>query len=209
MRNLEEELHRQFVIPVIRSTDPAVVEGLVAALAAAGFAVQEVTLMSEAVIPLLSRLRERHGLLLGAGTVLDREMAMAALVNGADFLVSPGYSQEVSDAAKAASRTYIPGVMTPTEVTTAHNHGHRLMKLFPAATMGGLAYLKNLQAPFPETRWMLTGGIKAVEAVQYRKHGVCCVGVGQDLFPAELVQRGAWDEITNLGIDCLSRLGGA
>jgi 2-dehydro-3-deoxyphosphogluconate aldolase / (4S)-4-hydroxy-2-oxoglutarate aldolase len=196
--NISQDLKHQFIVPVIRFTDPATVEAVVEALFHGGFKLQEVTLMSEALVPLLGKLRARLGVTLGAGTVLTGAQAQAVIGEGAQFLVSPGFSSEVSAVAKRAGSLYVPGVLTPTEVMVAVNAGHELLKLFPAATMGGVRYLKNLEGPFPHVRWMLSGGIKASELASYQLPSVQCVGLGQDLFPSELVAAQQWDAITKL-----------
>lgn len=203
---IEEKIQNQFVIPVIRSHDPEQVELIIEALFHGGFKVQEVTLMTPEIIPLIGKLKKRLGLTLGAGTVLDPQQAQAALDEGAEFLVSPGFSREVSSFAHQSSQLYIPGVMTPTEVMKAQQCGHRLMKLFPFASLGGVSYLKNLEAPFPEVKWLLSGGIKAHEVQNYRLKAVSCVALGQDLFPMDLVQSKSWDKITELAQECLSRV---
>ena len=203
--NLQEKLQRQFAIPVLRLTDPATVEYVVEALFKAGFGVQELTLMTANMIPLISKLKKRLPVVLGAGTVLNEEQAEKAFAAGADFLVSPGFSRAVSQVAKKNSLLYIPGVMTPTEITEALASEHQLLKLFPVGNLGGLAYLKSLQGPFPHVQWMLSGGIKLSEVNSLRAPGVACVGLGNDLFPPELVEKGDWAKITQLAQEVLKK----
>ena len=196
--SIEQQLHTQFIVPVIRFHDAATVEAVVEALFHGGFKLQEITLMSPTLLPLIGKLRARLGVTLGAGTVLTEAQGQAALAEGAQFLVSPGFSAQVSALARKANTLYVPGVMTPTEVTTALNAGHSFLKLFPTVPIGGLSYLQSLEGPFPDVRWMLSGGIKASELSFYQRPSVLCVGLGQDLFPAQLVQSRQWDAITAL-----------
>ncbi|MBO4380989.1 MAG: bifunctional 4-hydroxy-2-oxoglutarate aldolase/2-dehydro-3-deoxy-phosphogluconate aldolase [Clostridia bacterium] len=96
---------------------------------------------------------------IGAGTVINREQAESAVKAGAQFLVSPGFSDEVAEFAIENKITYYPGCVTPTEIMRALSYGFDIIKFFPAGVFGGLKALKALSGPFPQVRWIPTGGV--------------------------------------------------
>ena len=99
-------------------------------------------------------------ILVGAGTVLDVAHARMALDAGADFLVSPGIDEDLIHFASEREVTIIPGVATATEVMRARKLGLNVLKLFPARPLGGADVVKALAGPFPDTRFIPTGGIR-------------------------------------------------
>ena len=98
-------------------------------------------------------------MLIGAGTVINAEQARAALAAGAKFIVSPGLSPAVAEVCRAADIPYIPGCVTPTEIMAALELGITTVKFFPANVYGGLKALKALAAPFPQVKFVPTGGV--------------------------------------------------
>ena len=96
---------------------------------------------------------------IGAGTVINREQAESAVKAGAQFLVSPGFSDEVAEFAIENGITYYPGCVTPTEIMRALSYGFEIVKFFPAGVYGGLKALKALSAPFPQVKFIPTGGV--------------------------------------------------
>ena len=96
---------------------------------------------------------------IGAGTVINAEQAHAAIDAGATFIVSPGLSPEVAEVCRKADVPYIPGCVTPTEIMQALELGITTLKFFPANVYGGLKALKALSAPFPQVRFLPTGGV--------------------------------------------------
>lgn len=97
--------------------------------------------------------------LIGAGTVINKEQCMKAISCGVKFIVSPGFSQEVCDVCKEKNVPYLPGVVTPTEIMTAISNGLHVLKFFPAGVYGGLKAIKALGAAFPSCKFMPTGGV--------------------------------------------------
>jgi 2-dehydro-3-deoxyphosphogluconate aldolase/(4S)-4-hydroxy-2-oxoglutarate aldolase len=115
-------------------------------------------------IRVLSQLPE---MVVGAGTVVNAAQVQAAVAAGAEYVVSPGFSREVSRECATLSVPLIPGVMTPTEVMVAVDAGHNVLKFFPAQAAGGAAMLRALAAPFPDVRFVPTGGIGASELADF------------------------------------------
>lgn len=98
-------------------------------------------------------------MLIGAGTVINGEQARQALDAGAKFIVSPGLSEEVAVVCEKAGVPYLPGCVTPTEIMKALSLGIDTVKFFPANVYGGLSAIKALSAPFPQVRFLPTGGV--------------------------------------------------
>jgi len=96
---------------------------------------------------------------IGAGTVINAEQCEAALKAGATFIVSPGLSPSVAKICNERGVPYYPGCVTPTEIMAALELGITTVKFFPANVYGGLKALKALSAPFPQVRFIPTGGV--------------------------------------------------
>ena len=96
---------------------------------------------------------------IGAGTVINAEQAKRAIEAGAQFIVSPGLSAEVAEVCKNANVPYFPGCATPTEIMQAISLGINTIKFFPANVYGGLNAIKALSAPFPQVKFLPTGGV--------------------------------------------------
>lgn len=106
-------------------------------------------------------------MLVGAGTVINREQCEKAIAAGSKFIVSPGFSEEVADCCKAHDMLYLPGVVTPTEAMAAIAKGLTTLKFFPASNYGGLKTIKAICAAFPYLQIMPTGGISADNILEY------------------------------------------
>lgn len=104
---------------------------------------------------------------IGAGTVINREQAERAFDAGAKFIVSPGFSDEVAEFCIAKNLPYYPGCVTPTEIMRALSYGLDVVKFFPAGVYGGLKAMKALSAPFPQIRFIPTGGVDLTNLKEY------------------------------------------
>ena len=103
--------------------------------------------------------KENPQMIVGAGSVVSVKMAKDAVNAGADFIVMPGFNEDVVKFCKKKNVLCVPGVLTPTEITKAINLGCDILKLFPAEISGGVKYLKAVSAPFPSVKFIPTGGI--------------------------------------------------
>jgi 2-dehydro-3-deoxyphosphogluconate aldolase/(4S)-4-hydroxy-2-oxoglutarate aldolase len=133
---------------------------------------------------------EMPGLLLGIGTIKNRETASKFIDAGADFLVSPGFVQEVADLAASAEIFYAPGCMTPSEIIAAENAGIKFIKLFPGNLLGP-EYLTSIKDIFPSLLFMPTGGVDTTQEniAGWFKAGVCAVGMGSKLISKKLMEQ--------------------
>jgi 2-dehydro-3-deoxyphosphogluconate aldolase/(4S)-4-hydroxy-2-oxoglutarate aldolase len=195
------------ILPVLVIDDPQVAEPLGRALLASGIGQVEVTLRTGAALDALRVLASIRGLRVGAGTVLSAGQADAAADAGARFLVSPGLSDEVLNAARAAGIPAVPGIATATELMRARSLGLRTVKFFPAEQSGGRAVIAALAAVFPEISFIPTGGIDAARARDYLLHpSVVAVG-GSWMVPPEAIASGDIPRVEALCREALEAVG--
>ena len=191
-------LTRAPVVPVliIDRLEDAVPLGT--ALVNGGLPALEVTMRTPVALEAIRAMSAIPGAIVGAGTVLDAEQARAAVAAGARFLVSPGSTTELIDAAIALGVPILPGVATASEAMVARDKGLRLLKFFPAGPAGGPNYLKALASPLQEIQFCPTGGVSLDNAGDYLKlANVVCVG-GSWVAPADAVKAGDWARIERL-----------
>lgn len=155
------------VIPVVVINDANRAPMLGEALLAGGIPVAEVTFRTSAAPAAIREMSAVPGLLVGAGTVIDPGQVDKAAEAGAKFIVSPGLSAAVVARALFHGIPVYPGTVTPTEVMAALDLGLTTLKFFPAGTYGGPAALRNLGAPFPQVRFIPTGGVSAENLHDY------------------------------------------
>ncbi len=186
------------LVPIVRAPSPK--EGLQAAeaIVAGGIAVAEITMTVPGAIRVMEQLADRYGdqLLLGAGTILDPETCRAALLAGAEFIVTPALDTGVIEMARRYSKPCIPGALTPTEVLTAWQAGADWVKIFPCGPVGGPSYLKALKGPFPQIELIPTGGVNLETAPEFIKAGAVAVAVGGELVNAKALKEGKLEVIT-------------
>lgn len=187
------------VIPVIVLSDVAHAVPLARALVDGGIRMLEVTLRTPQALDCIEAIaREVPQAVAGAGTVRNGADVQAAQRAGARFLVSPGYTAALGQAARAAGLPLLPGVATGSEIMAALDDGHTELKFFPALQAGGTAMLKAWAGPFGEVRFCPTGGITPQNARDFLAlPNVACVG-GSWLVPADAVARRDWAAITRL-----------
>lgn len=195
---------------VLRAADAA--SAVQAALAAVrgGLRAIELTFTTPGMTDALRELQARLGpdVALGAGTVLSAGQAREALEAGAQFLVSPHLGEDVLEVALEAGVPYLPGVLTPTEIVRAQGLGAGMLKVFPAGSSGGAAYLKDLLGPFPGLQVMVTGGITPAEVPTYLGAGALAVGLGSNLFPGEALRAGNWAAVEGATREALAQAEG-
>ncbi|GAB4361677.1 MAG: 2-dehydro-3-deoxy-phosphogluconate aldolase [Oricola sp.] len=189
----------QPVIPVIVLDDARHAVPLAKALAAGGLPAIEITLRTDAALESIRRVAaEVPEALVGAGTILNAAQFEAAVEAGSKFIVSPGLTPELADAAEGSPAPLLPGAVTASEIMAALEDGYSLLKFFPAEQAGGAAYLKSLSSPFGGVKFCPTGGISAKNAGDYLSlPNVLCVG-GSWVAPKDAVAAGDWGRITAL-----------
>lgn len=187
------------IIPVLVLDDPAAAVPLARSLVAGGLRALEVTLRTPKALDCAEAIAAAvPDALVGLGTLTRPEHFAQARDAGARFLVSPGLTGRLAEAARATGLPYLPGIATVTEALTALEHGFREQKFFPAMINGGAPALKGMAPLLPEVRFCPTGGIRAGHVPELLGlPNVFALG-GTWLTPPELVAAGRWDEIERL-----------
>lgn len=187
------------VVPVVVIDDARTAVPLAQALLDGGIDVIEITLRSDAALAAIEAVaRAVPAMHLGAGTVTRAADVQRVVDAGARFALSPGCTDALVDAVRAAGLPFIPGVMTPGEVMRAREHGFLLQKLFPAVQAGGVALLRALAAPLPDVRFCPTGGLTPDNLASFLGQPNVAMAGGSWLTPADAVAAGDWHRITRL-----------
>jgi 2-dehydro-3-deoxyphosphogluconate aldolase / (4S)-4-hydroxy-2-oxoglutarate aldolase len=165
------------VIPVIVIDRVEDALPMAEALVAGGLPVLEVTLRTPAALAAMAVMKSVPGAIVGAGTVLNPAMLDDAIAAGAEFIVSPGLTTPLGEAALARGIPFLPGTANAGDIMRGMDMGLNRFKFFPAMAAGGLPALKSLAAPFGEARFCPTGGISLNTAPEWLAHpAVLCVG---------------------------------
>jgi 2-dehydro-3-deoxyphosphogluconate aldolase/(4S)-4-hydroxy-2-oxoglutarate aldolase len=191
-------IQAQRVLPIVVIDNADHVGPLGDAFVAGGFTVAEITFRTAAAEESIRVLAKRGDILVGAGTVLAIEQADRAIDAGAKFIVAPGTNPKVVEHVLKRGLPIVPGVATPTEIELALSLGVDVLKFFPAETMGGVAALKAFAGPFPEVRFVPTGGIRPETLSQYLSLASVVACGGSWLAPRELLKAGRFDSIAAL-----------
>lgn len=198
--NVIEEVKKEKIVVIVRGIKLEDSLPLAEALVEAGIRLIEVTMNTEGAIEIIQQWRERfksEGVIIGAGTVLDAEMALAAIEAGAQFLVTPNFDEEVVRLACEKKIDIFPGVMTPTEIMKALKAGAKAVKLFPMGFLG-LNYLQEINGPLPHVQILATGGVNLDNIQAYFDHGVIGVGIGSNIIDKELLEMCDFEGLTQL-----------
>jgi 2-dehydro-3-deoxyphosphogluconate aldolase / (4S)-4-hydroxy-2-oxoglutarate aldolase len=192
------KIHEVGIIPVIRTPHLDEAKRAVDAIFTAGIRIIEITMTVPNAPSLIQGLVRHYGgeLLTGAGTVTSTSQAETCIEAGAQFLVSPGLSVRVLETAWKHGVLAIPGALTPSEVMACLEAGAKLIKIFPCGSAGGPSHIKSLKAPFPDARFIPTGGVNLANAAQYFTVGAFALGVGADLVDLEALRRNEAAKIT-------------
>ena len=210
MTNTLTRILESGLVAIIRSNRPQGLVETANALAEGGVTALEVTLTTPGALEVISDLAAscKGAFAVGAGSVLDRESARAAILAGAEFLVMPNLNIGTIEIAKRYGKVVCPGALTPTEIVNAQQAGADIIKIFPASSLGP-EYIKAVRAPLPQIRLMPVGGINLENVSSYFKAGACAVGVGSSLVNGKLIDQGDWSSITKLARQYVQAIQGA
>lgn len=197
--NLIKTIEDIGIVPVIVINNPDRAEDLAKALLAGGIPCIEVTFRTSAAEESIKRIHNAYPqMLIGAGTILSIEQAQKALNAGAKFIVSPGFDPIVVDWCLEKKVPVFPGVCTASEVQVAVSKGLNILKFFPAEASGGVNMVKNLCGPFPNVRFMATGGISIANLAEYSANpNIIAIG-GSWMAKADMIEKEDWNTITAL-----------
>ena len=194
------------IVPVVVLDSVESAEPLAEALLAGGLDIMEITFRTAAAEESIRRIASRFPeILLGAGTLLEKDQVARAKNAGAVFGLAPGLNPEIVAAAQQVGLQFSPGVMTPSEVEQALALGCKLLKFFPAEAAGGVNMLKSLAGPYAHTgvKFIPTGGVTSANLSSYLKLPVVAAIGGSWMVDKALINQGQWAEITRLTREAL------
>jgi 2-dehydro-3-deoxyphosphogluconate aldolase/(4S)-4-hydroxy-2-oxoglutarate aldolase len=178
------------IIPAVRTSSADEARFAAETVSRAGIPIVEITMTVPGALEVIADLaRKMPDLVVGAGTVLDIDVARRCVDAGARFVTSPGLDLRVVEFAIKEDMLVLPGALTPTEVMAAWQAGAELIKVFPCAQLGGATYIKALKAPFPRVPLVAAGGVNQRTAADFILAGAVAVGIGAELIPRRAVQQ--------------------
>lgn len=185
------------VVPVVVLEDAAQAVPTAKALLAGGITAMEITFRTAAARDSIAKVAaEVPEIIVGAGTVINVEQLHQAVEAGAKFIVSPGSDEAVIAEAMRLNVPITPGVVTPSEIMLGLRYGVKVFKFFPAETFGGLRTIKALSGPFPQIRFIPTGGINQDNAAEYFKNPKIQAVGGSWMVTKDMVAAGDFAGIT-------------
>lgn len=209
MENLTDRLKKARIVAVLAVNDPAGAVDLAKALCDGGVTALEMTLRTQRAFECVSAIAGAGLLLtLGVGTILTPEQAREAKSRGADFGVSPGCNVRVIDAAAEAGLPFAPGIMTPSEIEQALEHGCKLMKFFPAESSGGMKHLQSMAAPYKHLgiSFIPLGGLKLSNMKSYTDSPLVTAIGGSWIAPTSLIDAKDWAQIRKNAEEAVANL---
>lgn len=189
------------IVPVVVLDDAEFAEPLAEALLAGGLDIMEITFRTEAAEESIRRIATQFPeILLGAGTLLEKEQVQRAKDAGAVFGLAPGLNPNIISAANKIGLQFSPGVMTPSDVEMALALGCKLLKFFPAEVAGGVDMLKALSGPYEHTgvKFIPTGGVTSENIRSYLKLPIVAAIGGSWMVDKTLINEKKWGEITRI-----------
>lgn len=198
MSDVLTEVLETGLVAIIRAPSSDQLVDVTKAIHAGGIRVIEVTMTVPNALDIIAEIHRQLGdqIILGAGSVIDSETARAAMLAGAEFIVSPVVKTDVIQCCKRYGKAVMPA-LTPTEILTAWEAGADVVKVFPG-NLGGPDYLKAVKAPLPQVRLMPTGGVNLDTLESFMSAGACAVGLGSSLVTKEILASGDMKQLTEL-----------
>jgi len=185
------------VIAVIRMKDPDRLSKVVGAIREGGVKCIEITMTVPGAVEIIAAMVKSAppDVLIGAGTVTDRETAEAVIAAGAKFVVSPVLHPDVVGLCRSSGIIAVPGCFTPTEILSGWEAGADIVKVFPATSLGP-KYFRDVAGPFPHIRLMPTGGVTIDNVGEWVKAGAVAVGIGSDLLDKKAIAEERYGVLT-------------
>lgn len=190
------------MVPVFYNKDVEVAKNVVKACYDGGVRAFEFTNRGDFAQEVFAELvkwaaKECPDMILGIGSVVDPATAAMYIQLGANFIVGPLFNPEIAKVCNRRLIPYTPGCGSVSEIGFAQEVGCDLCKVFPAGNVGGPSFVKNVKAPMPWSMLMVTGGVEPTKEnlTAWIKAGVTCVGMGSNLFPADVVAAKDWNWI--------------
>ena len=195
--DLVQRLTDPGVIAILRTDNSDKLLDAIQALVAGGIKAVEVTMTTPAALKVVGQARAALGdkIAMGVGSVLDSETARQAMLEGAQFVVTPVVRPSVIEICNRYGAPVACGAMTPTEALTAHELGADFVKIFPAENLGP-SYMKSILAPLPMLQLIPTGGVTPQNVPEYFKAGCAAVGAGSTLLTKDIFESANWPALS-------------
>ena len=187
---LISELYASRLVAVVRSRSPEDALKLANAAADGGIKFIEITFSVPGALDVIKELSRRRGIHVGTGTVLALQQAERAIGVGAEFIVSPSLELNLVGLCHTANIACFPGAATPTEIIAAQRSRADLVKIFPADLVGGPYFIRQMQGPFPDVRYMVSGGVTLKNVKDYVQAGVVGICLGSAYLGGLLEKKG-------------------
>lgn len=198
------------VIPVIKLDRVEDAAPLAEALTRGGLPAAEITFRTDAAAGSIAEISKKFpDMLVGAGTLTTVDQAKQALDAGASFFVTAGFNRKVTEFAVEHQIPILPGVCTPTELMFLLEYNLPVAKFFPASQYGGLDTIKALAAPFPQMKFMPTGGINAGNILEYLAFPKVIACGGSWMVKADWIRDGQFDTIAQKTAEAVTLVKGA
>ncbi|WP_134701825.1 bifunctional 4-hydroxy-2-oxoglutarate aldolase/2-dehydro-3-deoxy-phosphogluconate aldolase [Ammoniphilus sp. YIM 78166] len=197
MGQFYEQLKKERIVMILRDVPDSHLHAVTEALYQGGIRLLEITMNTPGASQQISSLSKQYEgkLLIGAGTVLDLEIARVAYEAGASYFVTPNVDEEVLAYAKERDLDVLPGVMTPSEIVRAYRSGAEMVKLFPMKSLG-LEYFKELQGPLRHIPMIAVGGVTLDNVSDFLAAGAIGIGIGGSIIDKEAIARGEYHVLT-------------
>lgn len=183
-------------MPLLVIDDPSQTDPLLDALAETGLNLVEIALRTPRALESVEIAAKREDFTVAAGTVLTTEQLNRVFKAGADFAVSPSFSEELSDAVSATGLPWIPGIASASEALAARNRGFTCVKIYPADLLGGPRFVQSLGAVFEDLSFMPSGGVSQENYLDYLSQPNVFAVSGSWIAPRNLIAQGEFAEIT-------------
>ncbi|KAK2638502.1 hypothetical protein Ddye_026297 [Dipteronia dyeriana] len=194
-----QQIHNSGVIACLRANSAELAIEAAGAAISGGISVLEIVMSTPGVFEVLQCLVQDHPTItLGVGTVLNVENAKNAINVGAKFLMSPATVKDIMEDVRGGEVLYIPGVMTPTEILSAHDAGAKIVKVYPVSSLGGIQYISALKKPFPHVQMVASQGITIDSIGNYIAQGAASVVLSDAIFDKEAMDQNNFDKIYQL-----------
>jgi len=198
MTDVVAALKNARVLPVLTCDSAEQAEAACEALVVGGLSCVEITFRTEAAAEAIGRVSGIDGLVVGAGTILSSEQARRAASAGATFAVAPGTAREVVEACAELKLPFFPGVATPSEIAFARSLGCHVLKVFPASTLGGPTFLRAVTPPYPDVRFIPTGGVNLGNLADFLAVTSVLACGGSWMVDQQLLREKRFDEVERL-----------
>jgi 2-dehydro-3-deoxyphosphogluconate aldolase / (4S)-4-hydroxy-2-oxoglutarate aldolase len=193
------------IIAILRVVDPSKVGPIAEAISAGGIHAIEVAMNTPDALNCIRVIKNIPGVIAGAGTITNPDMARQAIMAGAEFLVSPISTKEIIDACHQLKKPIFSGAFTPGEIFQAHAWGADVVKVFPAELLG-MKYIRAIRGPFHDIKLMPTGGVTPENIDKWFETGAVCVGVGGSFTKSDLIENEEWGRLTDIAREFTSNI---